>query len=145
MSVTVMSSKSMPHVRPLCSTCQVAWAWLGERECGDCLFETKLGLWLLAEDHPLPGEPTPLAMSLDQALDWVSGGVIHSTPRIREVAAPSGRVEVPQRDTFWQRLPLARPLPAMVTVAHFQSVVRWMGLAVLLALTSGWLFGKLGC
>jgi hypothetical protein len=135
MSLTVMSSKSMPHVRPLCSTCQVEWAWLGERECGNCLFETKLGLWLL-EEHPVPHKPTPWGMSVDQALEWVTSGVIHPEPRIQEV---------PPRDTFWERLPLARPLPAMVTVAHFQSVVRWMGLAVLLALTAGWLFGRLGC
>jgi hypothetical protein len=124
--------------RPMCSTCHDKAAWLGERECGDCLIETKLSLWLQSE-HAQPGEwAAPWAMSVDEALRWASGGVVHA-PRIQEVPP------APVRETFWDRLPLARPLPAMVTVAHFKSVVRWMGLGVLLALTAGWLFGRFGC
>jgi hypothetical protein len=95
-------------------------------------------------------------MSVDEALRWASGGVIHA-PRIQELSSEwpvlvpgaSPRIQevppAPPRETLWERLPLARPLPAMVTVAHFKSVVRWMGLGVLLALTAGWLFGRFGC
>lgn len=136
--LTVMSERSVPQTRSLCSTCEVAWAWLGERECGDCLFVTRLERWLLAE-HPVPHEPTPWGMSVDEALEWATAGVIHPEPRIREVAAPSGRGEV--------ATPSVPPgyKPAGATELVVRQVMVWAGLVLLIVFASGWLFGRLGC
>lgn len=149
MSVTVMPQKSS-QTRLLCSTCQVAWAWLGERECGDCLMVTRLALYLLTDPELRGREPTPWAMSVDQALDWVSGGVIHAEPRIVEVPmCPCGcGLTERQRDSFRERVPRAprvKPKPVTVSQGQYRAALAWMGLAVLLAFTFGWLFGRSGC
>lgn len=125
MSVSVMSQKSMAQARSLCSTCQVAWAWLGERECGNCLFETRLGLWLL-EEHPARVEPSPWGMSVDQALEWATSGVIHPEPRIQECAPP---VTMPRR----------RREEALA-----ECVMAWVGLVALVMFVVGFAMGKFG-
>lgn len=128
-----MNLLTIPETRVLCSTCHTKRAWLGERECGDCLMETRLAGWLQTQ-RSLPGnQPTPWAMSVDQALDWVSCGALHGGPRIQEV---------PQRDSFWERLPQEKPKPATVPYAHFRAVVSWMGLAALWMFTFGLLLGR---
>jgi hypothetical protein len=129
-----MKLLTISAARPMCSTCHAARAWLGERECGDCLMETRLALWL-QEEGALPGDwAGPWSMSVDEALCWASGGVMR--PRIVEVPPAT------PRDRFWERLPLARPLPAMVTVSHFRSVVRWVSIAGIGMLMLGFVFGK---
>jgi len=106
--------------RAMCSTCHEKRAWLGERECGDCLMETRMGLWLQSE-HALPGDwDAPWSMSVDEALAWASGGAIHAEPRITEV-----------------------PLPASQEAQSMaRRVTAWVGLLLLCAFTAGLLLGR---
>lgn len=124
-----MKVLTIPETRVLCSTCHTKRAWLGERECGDCLMETRLAGWLQTQ-RSLPGnQQTPWAMSVDQALGWVSCGAL----RIQEV---------PQRDTFWERLPQVKPKPATVPYAHLRAVVGWMSVFAMALFAVGFAMGK---
>ena len=120
------------ETRAMCSTCHEKRAWLGERECGDCLMETRLGLWLQS-GHALPGGwAAPLV--------WASDGAL--PPRITEVATQPRHSAT--RD-LRASLPREVPLPASQEAESMaRRVTAWVGLLLLCAFTAGLLFGRFG-
>jgi hypothetical protein len=107
-----MRAPTIPETLRICATCSNALAMAGQRECCDCLLETRFAVWALAD-----GELPCAAMR-------------PPAPRITEVP------QQPKRE-LWRGAPHSTQAELVA-----RRVIGWVGLLVLIALTCGWLFGR---
>jgi hypothetical protein len=123
-----MKPPVIPDTLRICRICEEELATL-EGLCPDC-YRVKRMMAASLDTHAgdkkggfLAVRPSGLrGMSVDEALEWASGGVIHPQPRIQEVPAPAA---------------------ATVPREHHHSALRWASYIAIAAFVLGFVFGRM--